>query len=63
MRIETEAKLILTTTNIPEKTAEEIVLAAEQHINSTAGVFNMSGGYGRVGVRLHVSGKEPKVTE
>ena len=63
MRIEVEAKLILTTTNALKKEPDEIVLAAEQHINQEAATFNMSGNYGTVGVRIHVKGDKPIVTE
>lgn len=54
MRIEIEAKLILT---VPEPKAEEspedIILAAEQHINDVAAVFTRLGTKTKVGVRIH----------
>lgn len=64
MKIEVEAKLILTVPK-PAKgvIVEEIILATEQHINNTEAVFSMLETGTQVGVRIHVSGKEPKVTK
>lgn len=63
MRIEVKAKIILT---IPEPKQDEFagdfVLATEQFVNNLQG-FNMSETHTAVGVRLHVSGKAPKVIE
>jgi len=64
MRIEVKAKLILT---VPEpkqdESAEDIVLAVEQQINDRAALVVMPKTKTKVGVRIHVDGKEPKVTE
>ena len=64
MRIEVEAKLILT---IPEPKGNEfagdIVLAVEQGINKYLALMIMPKTKTEVGVRIHISGKVPKVTE
>ena len=63
MKIEVEAKLILT---VPEpkkgEFAGDFVLAAEQAINEVA-FFVVPKTGTTVGIRIHVSGKVPKVTE
>lgn len=60
MRIEVEAKLILTVSS-PRKEdfagAGDIVLAAEHHINNgTAAVFDMPETKTKVGIRIHTLG-------
>ncbi len=66
MRIEVQAKLILTVPN-PKKEefagAADIVLAAEQEINQRMARFYMPKTETQVGIRIHISGKIPKVTE
>lgn len=63
MKIETKAKLILTVPNPKENdSAAEIVLAAEQAFNQMA-YFVVPKTETTVGVRIHISGKEPKVTK
>ena len=54
MRIEVEAKLILTAIEPTEnEEAADIVLAAEMRINDQVGVFGMLGTDTQVGVRIH----------
>lgn len=64
MKIEAKAKLILT---VPEpkqhEFAGDIVLAVEQGINKHVGLMIMPKTKTKVGVRIHISGKAPKVTE
>ena len=63
MIIETTAKLILT---IPEPAtgefAGDFVVAAERFINGL-GALKMVKTRTKVGIRVHVSGEAPKVTE
>lgn len=65
MKIEVEAKLILTVPS-PKKEefagAMDIVLAAEQHINNAEAVFSMPETGTQVGIRIHTQGI-PKVTK
>lgn len=65
MKIEVNAKLILTVPN-PKKEefagAADIVLAAEQFINNAQAVFSMPETGTQIGVRLHALGI-PKVIQ
>ena len=64
MRIETEAKLILTVPDPAEgESAEDFVLAAEQEINQRMTRFYIPKTDTQVGIRIHVSGERPKVIE
>lgn len=56
MRIEVEAKLILTIPMYPEKgeSKDDIMLAAEQHINEKAALLVMPATKTKVGIRIHV---------
>jgi len=60
MKIEVEAKLILTVPNPQKRTAGEIVLAAENHINVNAGLLLMLGGETKVGIRIHTKSYKEK---
>ena len=62
MKIEVEAKLILTVPEPKENEfAGDIVLAIEQGINKHSAIMIMPKTKTKVGVRIHVSGKAPKV--
>lgn len=63
MKIVTHAKIILTVP-MPAKdeTPEDIVLTVERRINEH-GLMLMPKTKTRVGIRIHVSGKVPEVTE
>lgn len=65
MKIEVKAKLILTVPMglVKSGSNEDIILAAEQHINDKAAVFEMPKTKTQVGIRIHVSGKVPKVIQ
>jgi len=64
MKIEVKAKLILTVPKPKQSEfAGDIVLAVEQGINKYVAFMIMPRTKTKVGVRIHMSGKAPKVTE
>ncbi len=64
MKIQTEARLILTVPlNTKDDNAMEIMQQAEQHINNVAAIFTMPKTKTKVGVRLLTDWKGTKVIE
>ena len=67
IRIEANATMILTVPDAGNRSPEDIVLEAEQHINKSVGVFsitpykNVSSNQVKVGIRLHVKGSQKDI--
>lgn len=69
MRIEVEAKIILTVPNAGNRSAEDIVLLAEQHVNEKASTFVLdcykncadNSEIAMVDIRLHVDGRSDSI--